>query len=475
MICYPLYIQFLDQQMKEIEIYQLTRKSRLEWIWKDNKYQNNYLSHIGFYLQKSWEPENKKELKQMIQNNLMQNYVSQKDIDLNAKLSLISITEENQDTNKEYEQLNQIIVYFKQEDSKPKIMQFLKSKIIQKRFHTVYKAVRRLGKGSFASVYLVNQVDSNQQFALKAFFKEKLLQETYGYESFYNEIILMRNLHHPNIIPLLEIWESTNSYYMIIPLCNGGSLLERISLNIKMKKNPSLPQEKDLSPIDDNFILQFIKQILEALIYMKKQGILHRDLKPDNILLNSRHLVLPIIIDLGLGTFQNVDNFIYPKCGTPGYIAPEIINLKDKTTKYTTQCDIFSLGCIFYFLLTLKPLFMGKTTKETIELNKKCEIDFNKPELQNINEQAKNLLQKMLEIDPQQRITAEQALISDYIKNKNQLSEDDDDLEIPEDPTTQICQIFKQFNNEKKFDMQRINQHGTFNSSNETTELIIRL
>ena len=80
----------------------------------------------------------------------------------------------------------------------------------------------------------------------------------------------MRNINHPNIISLTEIWESTNSYYLILPVCTGGSLLERISLNIKMKKNPSLPAEKDLSPIDDEFIKLFMTQSIESLVHLNE-------------------------------------------------------------------------------------------------------------------------------------------------------------------------------------------------------------
>ena len=94
---------------------------------------------------------------------------------------------------------------------------------------------------------------------------------------------------------------------------------------------------------------------------MHTQQIIHRDLKPENIIfLQSNHLQSLKIADFGLATFTYAEKYLFPKCGTPGYVAPEILNLADKSNKYGSACDVFSLGCLMFKVLTGKDLFEGK-------------------------------------------------------------------------------------------------------------------
>lgn len=92
---------------------------------------------------------------------------------------------------------------------------------------------------------------------------------------------------------------------------------------------------------------------------------MHRDLKTENILINSSTRQLKII-DFGLAAFSNENPYIFAKCGTPGYIAPEIANLQDKSDAYDSICDVFSIGVIFHILLTKLPVFRGEKFKEIL-------------------------------------------------------------------------------------------------------------
>ena len=103
---------------------------------------------------------------------------------------------------------------------------------------------------------------------------------------------------------------------------------------------------------------------------------MHRDLKPQNILLKNKKKIYDIkIIDFGLSTIVNTENRLYKRCGTPGFVAPEIIT-DEKVINYNEKCDIFSAGVIFYILLCGRTPFPSSNFKKVLFLNKKCEINF---------------------------------------------------------------------------------------------------
>jgi len=104
---------------------------------------------------------------------------------------------------------------------------------------------------------------------------------------------------------------------------------------------------------------------LKALVALDKQGIMHRDLKPDNIILKKKGVRMRDnilkLVDFGLATYQDVDEYLFKRCGTPGFVAPEVINAKrGENVKYSTKCDVFSVGIIFFFMLTGKIPYDGE-------------------------------------------------------------------------------------------------------------------
>lgn len=123
-----------------------------------------------------------------------------------------------------------------------------------------------------------------------------------------------------------------------------------------------------------------------------------------------------MIADYGLAEFADSDEYLFVRCGTPGYVAPEVINIKDMKTKYAPVCDIFSLGLIFHLLVFGKSLFKGKTYNEILNENRACHFDLNSAEYEKTDELTMDLLRKMLKINPEERITAEQALNHPYFK-----------------------------------------------------------
>ena len=146
-----------------------------------------------------------------------------------------------------------------------------------------------------------------------------------------NEIILMKILDHPNIIKLYEVYEGEYHIYLVMELLKGGELFDRI-----VKKG--INKEKDACII--------IVRLLSALEYLHGLGIMHRDIKPENLILKDEHDFEIKLADFGLAEFVTKTDLLFRRCGTPGYVAPEI--LADKP--YDTKVDVFSAGVILYIL-----------------------------------------------------------------------------------------------------------------------------
>lgn len=135
---------------------------------------------------------------------------------------------------------------------------------------------------------------------------------------------------------------------------------------------------------------------------------MHRDIKPDNIMLRGNSME-PVIVDFGLGTDADQDEYIFFRCGTPGYVAPEIVNLT-RCEHIEPICDIYSLGAVFHLLLCGRSLFSGTTYEEVYNNNKEFKTSLDGPHMTGISPAGKDLLTKMLIIDPAKRISASEAL-----------------------------------------------------------------
>ena len=173
---------------------------------------------------------------------------------------------------------------------------------------------------------------------------------------------MLRSITHENVIQLYETYETTKYIHLLLPFLEGGELFEKI-------KSKGLYRESDARPVMRNFI--------SALEYLHERNIVHRDLKPENLLLASKENNWDLkIADFGLATVidKNHDGGkLFLRCGSPGYVAPELLQEKG----YDCQADIFSVGVIFYIILTGRPLFKGNTPEEILQKNMKCEYQFN--------------------------------------------------------------------------------------------------
>lgn len=269
--------------------------------------------------------------------------------------------------------------------------EILKNRINQRGFHEQYKPKKKIGKGNFASVYLAEKIENNKNYAVKAFSKEAAYSEDKGKECLIKEIEIMRSLNHKNCMRLYEVFESENSLYMVVELLEGGLLHDKVKAKEKFKAHE---------------IKEIILSILNGLKEMHSKKAMHRDLKPENLIFRAQGSCDLVIADFGLAEFTDAEEYLFVRCGTPGYVAPEVINIKDMKTKYSPICDIFSLGLIFHVLLLGKSAFPGKTYNDVLSQNRASNILCEGADYDALDPNAHTLLKRMLKKNPLERINA---------------------------------------------------------------------
>mmetsp|Transcript_128559 Transcript_128559/g.222072 ORF Transcript_128559/g.222072 Transcript_128559/m.222072 type:complete len:333 (-) Transcript_128559:560-1558(-) len=264
-----------------------------------------------------------------------------------------------------------------------------------------YKIKQFLGKGSFSTVMLGIGKDK-KPVAIKIIDKNSIDVKV---ESLKTEVKILMKVKHPNIVALLDVFEDDEKVYLVIELMNDGELFDRICNDF-----PNGYSEKESSIL--------IKKCLEAVQYLHSLGIIHRDLKPENLLFSSSGAgdVSEIkISDFGLAKIWTGDMLVKTACGSPNYVAPEV--LLNQMHGYNFACDMWSLGVILYVLLCGFCPFFDECTPALFASITSGTYSFPSPYWDNISEDAKDLVRKMLVVDPMTRYTPEQALAHPWIVN----------------------------------------------------------
>lgn len=211
----------------------------------------------------------------------------------------------------------------------------------------------------------------------------------------------MKMMDHPNIIKLFESFEDHRNIYLVMELCSGGELFDRII---------------ELGHFTEVQAAILMQQIIRAIYYMHENQVCHRDLKPENFLFMTKE---PIeknflkIIDFGLSCKFVAGKPLETKAGTPYYVAPQVL-----AGSYDQLSDLWSCGVIMYVLLCGYPPFFGDTDSEVLQKVKLGNFMFNQSDWKNISDDAKALIRHLLKMEVKERYTAEQALNHDWIKNK---------------------------------------------------------
>ncbi|XP_055045939.2 calcium/calmodulin-dependent protein kinase type 1D [Misgurnus anguillicaudatus] len=251
-----------------------------------------------------------------------------------------------------------------------------------------------LGTGAFSEVVLAEERATGKMYAVKCIPKKALKGKESSIE---NEIAVLRKIKHENIVALEDIYESSNHLYLIMQLVSGGELFDRIV-------EKGFYTEKDASTL--------IKQVLDAVNYLHSMGIVHRDLKPENLLyFNPQDGSKIMISDFGLSKMEGTGDVMSTACGTPGYVAPEVLAQKP----YSKAVDCWSIGVIAYILLCGYPPFYDENDSKLFEQILKADYEFDTPYWDDISDSAKDFISCLMEKDPAKRYTCEQALRHPWI------------------------------------------------------------
>ncbi|PON35048.1 Serine/threonine protein kinase [Parasponia andersonii] len=266
-----------------------------------------------------------------------------------------------------------------------------------------YVLGRELGRGEFGITYLCTDRETKQALACKSISKRKL-RTAVDREDVRREVAIMSTLpEHPNIVKLKATYEDHENVHLVMELCEGGELFDRIVAR---------------GHYSERAAATVAKTIAEVVRMCHANGVMHRDLKPENFLFANKKEHSPLkAIDFGLSVFFKPGEMFSEIVGSPYYMAPEVLK-----RNYGPEVDIWSAGVILYILLCGVPPFWAETEQGVALAILRGVIDFKREPWPQISESAKSLVRKMLEPDPRKRLTAQQVLEHPWIQNAKKTS-----------------------------------------------------
>jgi len=288
---------------------------------------------------------------------------------------------------------------------------------MQSHLSKTYETLEMLGEGVSGAVWKVKKKKTGEHFAMKVIKKHKGNGAYVADRALETEINCLRKLRHRHIVNIMDSIESNRNLWIVMECAEGGGLYERIV---------------QLSHYTERSAARVVKQVLQAVHYMHSYGVVHRDLKPENILLTSEKedadikvadFGLAVVLEKGLQSTR-IDASMRMKafkgitegfCGSPICMAPEVAS---RTAAYGPQCDIWSIGCITFEMLSGNPPFNAPTAPELFRLIHTVKgPNFNDDEVWlDVSEDAKDLIVSMLQRSPESRVSAREALDSAWFR-----------------------------------------------------------
>ena len=263
-----------------------------------------------------------------------------------------------------------------------------------------YKVLTVLGNGSYGKVYKAMNIKTENLVAIKSIKKKK--DNKIDDNIIKNEINVLKKLNHPNIVKIYEFYDIKDNYYLITEFCKYGELYKYYKFHFSEKQ-----------------LCVLFYQVFSGLIYLHENNIIHRDLKLENIMIDSiekdnitcEPYFYIKIIDFGSAKYFSKKNTENEIIGSTYYIAPEVLK-----QNYNEKCDTWSIGVLLYMLLTKKAPFNGKNNEIIIEKIEEGNYDKKCKKLLEYSPEVRDLLDNLLEIDVNKRFSARKALNHPWFK-----------------------------------------------------------
>ncbi|KAF7687438.1 death-associated protein kinase 1 [Silurus meridionalis] len=267
-----------------------------------------------------------------------------------------------------------------------------------------YEIGDELGSGQFAVVRKCRKRNTGYEYAAKFIKKRRSKSSRRGVskEDIEREVSILKQIQHPNVITLHNVFENKNEVILILELVAGGELFDFLA------EKESLSEEE---------ATEFLKQILDGVNYLHSKHIAHFDLKPENIMLLNRSMPHPRIklIDFGLAHKIDYSNDFKNIFGTPEFVAPEVVNYEP----LGLEADMWSVGVITYILLSGASPFLGANKQETLANVSAVDYEFDEEYFSNTSTLAKDFIARLLIKDPKKRMTIQDSLHHPWIKPKD--------------------------------------------------------
>lgn len=273
-------------------------------------------------------------------------------------------------------------------------------------FRQQYRILQQLGKGHFATVYLCVERATGKQYAVKVFEKRPGDSQKSQGEALQQEIALLMGVNHPNLLCLKDTFDENDGAYLVLELAPEGELFNLIVNKSKLSEAETR---------------HLFRQLFEGLKYLHDRGIVHRDIKPENILLADKKMTVKLG-DFGLAKIIGEDSFTTTLCGTPSYVAPEILQ-ETKRRRYTKAVDVWSLGVVLYICLCGFPPFSDElcTAQNPWSLAQQIKMgrfDYPSPYWDSVGDPALDLIDRMLTVDVEKRISVDECLEHPWLTEK---------------------------------------------------------